>query len=707
MNRRKTTGRRPWKNAGICVLLAVFSALLYGNTISNRFVFDDIPLIVENRAIRDLSRVPQVLGLTGERPLYRPVRFLSYFIDYAVSGQDPAAYHAANMLYHALTGFVLYLVLMLLSGSRGAALAGALLFTAHPVHTDSVAYIAGRRDILCTLFYLAGFLCYVQYRREARTWLLLLTGLCYIMAVGSKEMAVTLPAVCLLYDTARPPQKGAAAARQGLRGRLLLYGGLLAVAAAYLYYKLVLYYPSLRLEYYGGSAASNFATVFRILARYIQLSLFPVVLHADYSVNAFRISRSFLEPAVLGSMALVAALLYGALRARRRSPLVFFGGLWFFITLLPVCHIVPHHEILAEHYLYLPSAGLLMLLTPLWRHLLSRRRTACLALLAAVLLLFSARTVVRNRDWKDARTLWSSVLETTPECARAHDNLGSEYFRAGDYRRALEHHRQAVRIRPEHAVFRNNLGMDYGATGDTGRAEKEFQLAVSLNPELAAAYNNLGIVYYKRGEYARAARFFQKSARRKPDARAWFNCGKAVLHMGRPGWAIAALEEALRLRPDYPEAICLLGTACDRAGNHARAAEAFRKAAALKPDYAEAYYGMARALLVGLGDPDGALRALRTCLQLRPGLKQAVYLTARAYDTKGDSLRAVQAYKQTLAAGVSDFKILYRIGVLYDQKIGDSQKALWYLTKAYDACRDPAARAEIRKAIQDVEGRKG
>ena len=329
------------------VLLACIGLgfLLYANSLGNEFVFDDLPLIIDNALIKDIGNIGKVIGWESGDPLYRPVRYVSYMLDYWLWGLKPAGYHVANILYHGIAGFILFLVLLELLGNRAAAVAGTVLFISHPVLTDSVTYISGRRDVLVGLFYLLSFYCFVRYRKEPRLWNAVLTGIFFLLALGSKEMGITLPAVCLAYDftlsfTGQGRNAAGAvlgrvrqAAQDVVKKNWKLYLPLAVLAGIFFYSKIFLYYPSLKSSYYGGSAISNFATVVRIICYYIKLVLFPVVLHADYSYNAFDLSQSFLEWRVLGAGLVVAgaaggdAVVTGAARAGIfRGHVVFYNA---------------------------------------------------------------------------------------------------------------------------------------------------------------------------------------------------------------------------------------------------------------------------------------------------------------------------------------------------------------------------------------------
>ncbi len=356
-------------------------------------------------------------------------------LDYWLWGLKPAGYHVANILYHGIAGFILFLVLLELRGTGWQRIAGAVLFISHPVLTDSVTYISGRRDVLVGLFYLLSFYCFVRYRKEPRWGNAVLTGIFFLLALGSKEMGITLPAVCLAYDftqsfTAKGSRAGFGAGMRQAVGEVIrknwkLYLPLAVLAGIFFYSKIFLYYPSLKSSYYGGSAISNFATVVRIICYYIKLVLFPVVLHADYSYNAFALSQSFLEWRVLGAGLVVVGLLGVTLWSLARQGLVFFGGMWFFITLVPVSQIFPHHELMAEHYLYVPLAGVMIMVLPLLAYVLEKKQKAALGLIILIAVLFGLRTIERNRDWRDGMTLWSGVVAAAPESARGHDNLGT------------------------------------------------------------------------------------------------------------------------------------------------------------------------------------------------------------------------------------------------------------------------------------------
>jgi len=590
------------RKTSIYLLLLSASFLLYCNSISNQFVFDDISLIVNNPLITSFENIFQIIGLKDGKPLYRPVRYITYLVDYAVSGLGPLSYHISNIVYHSITAFVLFVLLRLLTGSTVVSLAGSLLFTAHPVHTESVAYISGRRDILCTLFFLTGFYSFVRYRQTNRIIYVVLVFASFLLAVGAKEMAVTLPVICMLYDFVFMYKKKPQSKHELKHFKKLSFAPyffLTGFGLFYLYYKLVLHYPSLVREYYGGNFLASVATVCRVIVRYIKLVFFPVLLHADYSFNAFSVSRSFFEKDVLLSCAFLVILIVLTVYVRTRHKLVFFGSLWFFITLLPVCHIFPHHEIMAEHYLYLPSIGIIILLSPLWKYFFEAKPKQTMAIVGVILLLFSVRTVFRNRDWKDPFTVWSKVVQTTPACARAHDNLGSEYLNRNEHNKALYHYRKAVKLRPWHAVFRNNLGMAHRALGNTDAAQQEFTEAIRIAPRFAPAHNNLGIVYMAKGKLKKAEAAFRKTIKKNPRlAEPRNNLGIVYGTQGKLKKAERAFRNAIKRNPAMASAYVNLGLVLVKQGKIDEAIPLYNKALRLKPGDTRAHANLQKALMI-------------------------------------------------------------------------------------------------------------
>ena len=524
------------------VVPLVFLALafaLYGNALGNGLVFDDDIIVTSHY---DLGSVEGVKTLLETR--YRPVRHLSFALDHALWGRHAWGFHLSNVLYHALACALVFRVVRRLAGER-AAWAAALLFAIHPVQTEAVAYVSGRRDILVTIFFLLGFLSYLTYRDTGRRRHILALLGWLALGAGTKESAVTLPAVLLLYDLIVGPKP--------LGRRLLFHAPFLLLAAVFAV-RVATGDASQQEGFHGGSALTHYLAVPCLYGLYLWRFVMPVRLLADYSLDAFPLPRSPLAPSFLGATLALSALVAATFLLRRRVPLVAFGIAWFLVTLLPVVQIIPFHELAAEHHLYLASVGLCLAAGVAFEHV-PRRRVA-LPAGVALLLALSVRTVLRNEDWKDAETLWAVTARDAPRCARAQFNAGYLKALRGAYDEALPQLRAAVEIRGD-ARDRYGLACALLALGRNIEAQMELELALAearaqRNPPVSP-----GAILMARGrpkDLEEALREFDNDVRTHPwTVRPLYNKGLCYEALGDDDAALREYEKLLARAPgDYP-----------------------------------------------------------------------------------------------------------------------------------------------------------
>lgn len=679
-NREKVSSLPSWArelgSLQATFLLFALAGLIYANSLGNGFVFDDFMLISENVEIQNLERLPKIYEWAGRRPValptdqgvtHRPLRTAALAVQYYVFGNHPAGYRAINILLHILNGSLVFAILRALLGRPRPALLAAVLFVVHPVQTESVAYISGQRDVLFTAFYLLGFWSYLRFRATERLGYLLSCGVAYVLGLLTKEMAITLPLLCVAYDLLRNlPGEGPGVTlplRQALRealgavlarskGLYLVMGGLLAL---FLYYFAFIANPSHQREFYGGGLGATLLTSGRIVVHYLMLLIFPRTLNADYSFDAFPVSRFLSDPQALLALLILSAIGYGLLQLLRTDRMAAFGGLWFFITYLPVSQIIPHHEMVAEHFLYLPSVGFCVVVAWLVEQGLERPRYATMvsAAFAIALLLLGVRTVLRNRDWKDDLTLWTKTVQTAPRSARAQGSLAGSLKAEGRYEEALVHYRAAQEINP-------GVPASYIAIGDVYRLMGRFDLAVeqfkkalelssgSITPRLGLirtyadmglqdkaleearqvpdvqlsrdpSYHNIGDVYRGAGLYAPAVEAYRKAIELNPyDFRLYNSLGMAFAALAKHEEAGAAYRQSLKLNPTSPTTHAYLGTYFLQTGQNLEAARSFQEAIRLSPDYAAAHsnLGVAYSRMGRLAE---ALAEFQRALALEPG----------------------------------------------------------------------------------------
>ena len=696
------------------LILSILTWITYFNTLNNEFVFDDLILIQGNETLPFLKNIYNII--TVNEHSYRPVRALSYAIDYHFSGLNPFSYHISNIVYHIINCFLVYLITLSMLSNRATAFFAAIIFAVHPIHTDSVTYIAGRRDILFTLFYLIGFYTFIKYRKSQRYYLLLFSMAAYLLSMGSKEMGVTLPAIFLIYDLINNlPHETKKLRSQDITKALkkiwvqskYFYSIFFMGALAFIYYKIFINSPSQQKEYYGDSVLVTFLTVGKIIVHYIKLLLFPVNLIADYSYDAFPLSSSFFEWSTLFSFILLFLTLCIILKMLSKNRWIAFGGIWFFTTLLPVCHIIPHHELLAEHYLYLPSYGFCLIAAILFTSQIENNRHSAFIYfsLFCIIVLFSLRIIDRNRDWKDGMTLWSKTVRSVPRCARAQNNLGAEYIKSGDgdYKEAMPHLEAALQIKPDYAEAYNNLGLVYKEQGSYDQATQSFAKAIKYKKRYFEAINNIATMYERKGDYDTAVKIFTNVLKRKPNyAEAHSNLGIVYQKEGQLEQAKEHFRKALQIEPDHVEAHNNLGVWYKNKGLYDEAIEEFKHVLILKPDFAEVRCNMG-AVYNNKGWYDRAIDELKEALRLKPHIAEAMNNLGNAYKGKGLYDKAIEAYKETLNINPRMAIPHLNLAFTYLHQKKDDKKALYHFEKALEINPNFPQANSIIKEIEELK----
>ena len=698
------------------LILAVLPWMVYWNTLGNDFVFDDMPLILGNKTLSSLNNFSDIINFFTEKSSYRPVRTLSYALDYSFSGSTPLSYHISNIVYHSITTIVVYLVTLSLLSNRTTALFAALLFAVHPVHTDSVTYLAGRRDILCGLFYLMGFYFFLTYRKTGRLLLVPLSMAAYLLSVGSKEMGVTLPLIFFMYDmvhnlpqgnASRLPslKEGARALKKIAKHYKYFYSFFAAGALTFTYYKVFISSPSHQEGYYGNSMWVTFLTVAKIIVHYMKLLIFPVKLVADYSYDAFPLASSPFEWPVFSSLILLVVLFFVLLKLLTQYKWLAFGGIWFYITLLPVCHIIPHHELLAEHYLYVPSYGVCLIASLAFTSLLANKRYFFFILpsLLLIILLFSIRTIDRNRDWEDGMALWSKTVKTVPRCARAQNNLGVEYLQDSKYEEALTHLVTASRIKPDYAEAYNNMGLAYQALGSHDHAISLFAKAIYLKKRYYDAQYNLANVFENKGYFDRSIWLYSQILKKKPgSARIHNNLGVVYQKQARLELAEKHFSKALQFDPGNIEARNNLGVCYNSKGLHDKAIAEFKQILVINPDNAEVQCNLGTAF-ASKGMYDRAVEAFKESLRVKPDFLEAMNNLGKAYNAMGQYDEAIEAFNKTLEMNPRLAIPHFNLALVYLYKKKDTSKAIYHFEQGLEVEPHFPQAESIQKKIEELK----
>ena len=504
-------------------LAGAAAVVLSANTVLNQFAFDDLPIVVENTAIQDFGTLPEALvspywpGEYGRAlGLWRPATTALFSIQWAIWGENPAMFHALNLILHGVVTALVVLVLAELA-PIGLALVAGLLFAVHPVHVEAVANVVGLAEIFSSALYLGA--CLVFLRSGSR--IALLPGAVITILFGTafltKESAVTLPGVLFLLDGARD-NAGVKAALSYARRRWPIYISLAATAALVLLARnAVLGNMASSVAPLGADLLQNEVpriwTVASIWPHYFRLLFFPLNLSADYAPSVVPLAFGWTRGGILGTLLLVGTLilalrLWGrqTLGSDRHPPRLFaFGVVWLVITLSPVSNVLfLSGTLLAERTFYLPSVGFVALLAWMGAELYKERRRVAQGALVLALVLMSLRTVTRNAAWRDNFTIFNTLLVEHPESGRAQWLIGDARHMAGDRKGGNAAYRVTLSLLHGDYSLLVEVGRRLLAFGDADAAEALLLRAWQDQPDRGIAPQILAGLYYSRGDYPAA-----------------------------------------------------------------------------------------------------------------------------------------------------------------------------------------------------------
>lgn len=582
---------------GMTLILVGFFA--YSNTFDAQFNFDDIPAILGNPTVRSAESVTDPLAIRGNRAVGNFSFALNYKIAAELTGDgfSVRGYHYFNLAVHLINALLVYLLVILTirrsvpgenSPWRGSGIAflAALLFVSHPLQTQAVTYIVQRFTSLATTFYLLSLVFYIFARgprgnstggnrlKVVVYWVLSIV--LAALAMGTKEIAITLPFTVILYELLF--------FRGSIVKRLLAAGAFLVT---------LIIIPLSIIGASGGQlmdrivAATKVQTAmprldylytqFKVLVTYLRLLFFPAGQNLEYD---FPVSHSFFEGGVIASFILLLALfclgVYFLYRSRpsaidRRLPiadrLIAFGIFWFFITLSVESSFIPIVDVIFEHRVYLPSVGFFIAIAALIvlgvEKISSIKPVVASGALISMLVLsgvLALLTFNRNQVWANETTLWQDVVTKSPNLSRPWNNLGYAYLRQRLPKKAIPALITSITISPGSPDAWNNVGMALSQLGTyTGRFSPTYELfdlgagitSAYQSEWFALAYNNLGLAYDSMGQVNESIENFQKAISMNPRlAQAYYNLGLAFLAIKDKGQAADQFQILRSLDPE-------------------------------------------------------------------------------------------------------------------------------------------------------------
>ncbi|MGO8757286.1 MAG: tetratricopeptide repeat protein [Terracidiphilus sp.] len=612
----------------LALLLATFA--VYAQVRHFDFVnYDDPDYTTGNPHVRQgLTAQGMAWALTSrDAANWFPVTWVSHMLDAQFFGLKSGWHHLHNVLLHALAAILLCIFLQRATGTRWRGALVAFLFALHPLHVESVAWVAERKDVLSAGFWFLTLWAYVRYAKRPGWGRYLAVVLSLCLGLMAKPMVVTLPFVLLLLDywpLARLRKQWRKAIWEKLP--LLALSGA-AAAITYLVQEHAGAVKALPLETRLANATLSYAI-------YILKTFWPSRLAVFYPYP-----RGFAFFPLLAAGLLLAAVTAGAIVLRRRAPYLLTGWGWFVVTLVPVIGLVQAGgQARADRYMYIPMVGLLIMLVWGAAEVLEMGRAKVLAvpLAAAACLACAALTWVQVGYWRNSETLFRYALEVTEDNSVANHNLGNYLMASpGRLSEAVSYLETAVRIDPDSVPAHTDLGSALAKAGRLPEAIAQFQEAILLAPDAPIPHNNLGSALIEAGRVPEAIAEFQTALRLDPDydearhnlaaaqaggsAETHRSRGIALLKAGNSSGAIAELEAALRIDPNDADAQNDLGVALSSFPERQPESIAhFEAAVRLRPDFADAQFNLGVALSGIPGRLPDALRHLEEADRLRP-----------------------------------------------------------------------------------------
>ncbi|MGD1041711.1 MAG: tetratricopeptide repeat protein [Sedimentisphaerales bacterium] len=627
----------------ICAALVTATFVAYEPIRHNGFVtYDDDLYVTENTHVNGgITRqsVAWAFTINYDTGNWHPVTWLSHMVDCEIYGLNPLGHHITNLLIHVANSLLLFLLLFKMTGARWRSAFVAATFALHPIHVESVAWAAERKDVLSGLFWMLTILAYVYYakRPNIRRYVLVLSA--FVMSLMSKPIVVTLPFVLLLLDywplgrLMRRRNNNATVTREQQSASVIYQKasiqGLLVEKVPMFMSSAVSSVITLVAQKRGGAFVplENWPLNTRVINalgcyyNYIVKILYPKGLAVLYPLPENTESGA-------AALAVIGAAVLLVLWGRRKRWLVV-GLLWYLGTLVPVIGLVQvGWQIMADRYTYLPSIGVFIIIAWGAEEIFSNIRYSKMILTtgaAAAVVAMVLLTRIQVGYWRDSPTLFDRAIDVTRNNFVMYGDYGQFLIKQGQYEQANRYLKEALRIHPTYLPVRgnicvvllaqnkldeaiscfteelrennawpemhrmyNNLGSAYEQKGDIVSAETNYRKAIILKPDFELGRRNLGRVFLKQGKFDEAIECFDTLLLQKRDSeQAHYYLGMTFLAQKKYDEAIAHLNEVIRINPHQTEAYAYLGEAYGQLGKYELSIQYWTKALELKPDNAE------------------------------------------------------------------------------------------------------------------------
>jgi Flp pilus assembly protein TadD len=633
----------------ICLILILASLIAYEPMRFNGFVnYDDVDYVTHNpQVLKGLTRDGVVWSFTDTdlTANWHPLTWLSHMLDVELFGVNPLWHHSVSLLFHIINTLLLFWIFNKMSAAPWRSFFVAAAFALHPLHVESVAWVAERKDVLSGFFWMLTIAAYISYAAKPNIRRYTLAVLFFIMGLMAKPMVVTLPFVLLLLDYW--PLERFGWGQQYKRG---LLWRLLAEKIPLFLLSLISSAITFFVQRHAGAMVrgENYSLITRISNAsvayiwYIAKLFYPAKLAVLYPHPGNSLSLWQPIAAISAIVFITAIVFYLAFKKR----FLVTGWLWYLGTLVPVIGLVQiGSQAMADRYTYLPSIGIFVMLAwgidgffAGWKY--KRVLIGLVTSIVLIALLLGTRNQLSY--WQNTSTLYKHTLEVTENNYVIHNNYGYYLQEHGELDSAAENFNEALRIRPDYVSALINLGVVLRVQGKTDEAVIHWEKALALEPYNPNVNANLGLTLAMQGRYEEAIGHFTKVLRYKPDfPHARYVLGYIYHKMGNYELAADNFKQAVRVQPDDVAAINELGMVYGEQGKTDEAIQKWNEALVIAPNSAHIHLNLAIAL-AQRGQHFSAIEHYNFALQLKPNQPEALMKLAASYAATGNLDEAVK-----------------------------------------------------------------
>jgi Flp pilus assembly protein TadD len=610
-----------------CLFLFIVTLSVYWQITSHEFInYDDGLYVTENPHVQaGLTRESIIWAFTtGHAVNWHPLTWLSHMLDIDIYGLNPIGHHLTNLQFHILNSILLFLVFKMMTGALWQSAFVAALFALHPLHVESVAWVAERKDVLSTFFWILSMWAYVRYVRQPEKKRYFLLILFFILGLMSKPMLVTLPFVLLLLDF-WPLSRFQSTTKESNNFSYKTLTSLVLEKLPLFVLTAVSSFVTFFVQQHGGAIKSLEAVpmdlrivnaLFSYLS-YLGKAIWPQNLALIYPYPSISIIWQ-----ITLSVPVLICISILTIKLARSFPYLTTGWLWYLGTLVPVIGLVQvGNQSMADRYTYISFIGIFIIVAWGMADIFSRwqNQKTLLALLAGIVIAsFMVCTCFQVQKWQNSITLLKHAINVTYNNSMAHYTFGHALDQQGRLEEAVLQYNKAIKIRPEFAMAHNNLGAALSRKGELKEAIYHFNEAVNIHPDYATAHNNLATVLLTQGKFEEALSHYREAIRINPeDECTRKNLANFLFNQGRTDEALSHYNKVLLFNPEDWDTHYKLGRILIKQDKVNEALNHFSEAIKLNPDFAEVY-NEAGIILARLGQLNKANAFFLKAIQIKP-----------------------------------------------------------------------------------------